>query len=203
MSRTKAQNQHFDGVAQLGCLKCLEIGYETPGVEIHHCGTGAGGRRDDMKVAGLCPHHHRWLKDSIDKAGKARTEIETRWLDYVAEHCPCFTCKAERTRIENLPRRIQRKRTKGWKMPPGTIYVGRPGKWGNPYYAGLFKEYTAEQQTADFRRWIEGDLGAERWAGKPPSHEDIRQALKGKDLACWCPPGKPCHADVLLEIAND
>ena len=26
--------------------------------------------------------------------------------------------------------------------------------------------------------------------------------LVGKDLACWCPLDQPCHADVLLEIAN-
>jgi hypothetical protein len=31
--------------------------------------------------------------------------------------------------------------------------------------------------------------------------EAIRRELKGKNLACWCPAG-PCHADVLLEIAN-
>lgn len=97
MMGTKAEEQHKDGVASMGCLKCLEIGYETPDVEIHHCGTGAGGRRDDMKVAGLCPWHHRWLKDSIDKSGKERTEIENRWLAYVAEHCPCPSCKGARS----------------------------------------------------------------------------------------------------------
>lgn len=32
------------------------------------------------------------------------------------------------------PKRIQRKRTKGWKMPENTVYVGRGSKWGNPYY---------------------------------------------------------------------
>ena len=26
--------------------------------------------------------------------------------------------------------------------------------------------------------------------------------LQGKNLACWCKPGAPCHADVLLELAN-
>lgn len=34
------------------------------------------------------------------------------------------------------PRRIQRKRTKGWKMPENTVYVGRPTKWGNPWRVG-------------------------------------------------------------------
>lgn len=27
--------------------------------------------------------------------------------------------------------------------------------------------------------------------------------LRGKDLACYCPLGKPCHADVLLRLANE
>lgn len=33
----------------------------------------------------------------------------------------------------HAPTRIQRKRTKGWKMPEGAIYVGRPTQWGNPW----------------------------------------------------------------------
>jgi hypothetical protein len=32
--------------------------------------------------------------------------------------------------------------------------------------------------------------------------EDARRELAGRDLCCWCAPGDPCHADVLLEIAN-
>lgn len=30
----------------------------------------------------------------------------------------------------------------------------------------------------------------------------VVQALRGKDLACWCRLDQPCHADVLLELAN-
>lgn len=30
-------------------------------------------------------------------------------------------------------RRIQRRRTKGWRMPPNAVYVGRPSSWGNPW----------------------------------------------------------------------
>ncbi len=40
-------------------------------------------------------------------------------------------------------------------------------------------------------------------AGAPPTREDIRNHLAGKNLACWCKPGEPCHADVLLKLAND
>lgn len=39
-------------------------------------------------------------------------------------------------------------------------------------------------------------------APAPPSIERIKAELRGKNLACWCRPGDPCHADVLLEIAN-
>lgn len=35
--------------------------------------------------------------------------------------------------IDLKPKRIQRKRTRGWKMPPNTVCVTRPGRWGNPY----------------------------------------------------------------------
>lgn len=40
-------------------------------------------------------------------------------------------------------------------------------------------------------------------AGPPPTVAEIREHLAGKNLACWCPiDGQPCHADVLLELAN-
>jgi hypothetical protein len=32
--------------------------------------------------------------------------------------------------------------------------------------------------------------------------DTLQEDLAGKDLACWCPITEPCHADVLLEIAN-
>ncbi len=92
------------------------------------------------------------------------------------------------------PVRIQRKRVKGWRMPEGAVYVGRPGKWGNPFYRG--HHGTAAQCVELYRKKIGGNL----WTF--PSGHDIRRELAGKDLACWCPLDQPCHADVLLEIAN-
>ena len=95
-----------------------------------------------------------------------------------------------------MPKRIQRKRTKGWKMPEGAVYVGRPTKWGNPYtvqgaraagYYGTDAELAA-MCAAEYRAQAIGCL---------PIDE-----LRGKDLACWCPLDQPCHADVLLELAN-
>lgn len=101
-----------------------------------------------------------------------------------------------------MPIRIQRKRTRGWKMPENTVYVGRPGKWGNPFKPGMVireqgtlevvKELKTVKDCIDwYKKWL-------RYMGKI---EDIRE-LKGKNLACWCKEGEPCHADVLLEIAN-
>lgn len=89
------------------------------------------------------------------------------------------------------PQRIQRKRTAGWRMPENTVYVGRPSKWGNPLpvvegdYAGAVR---------GFRTHAIGVLNF--------TPERIRAELAGKNLACWCPLDQPCHADVLLEIAN-
>jgi hypothetical protein len=87
------------------------------------------------------------------------------------------------------PKRIQRKRTKGWKMPEGAVYVGRPTKWGNRY---SIEEYGRDRAIANYR----GDV-----IGMLVIGVDFSE-LRGKDLACWCPLDQPCHADVLLELAN-
>lgn len=114
-----------------------------------------------------------------------------------------------------MPNRIQRKRTKGWKMPPGAVTVARPSIFGNPFKvsemvtlreAGLLPEGETPRQAAvrNFSEWLEGKAvvgqGAEIIA--PPKTQTIRDHLRGKDLACWCRPDQPCHADVLLRIAN-
>lgn len=94
-----------------------------------------------------------------------------------------------------MPERVQLSRKAGWRMPPNTVSVARPGKWGNPFRVGDFgiPDQTAAVQR--YREWLDGRVtGPER----PVSFEELR----GKNLACWCQPGTPCHADVLLEIAN-
>ena len=89
-----------------------------------------------------------------------------------------------------MPKRIQRKRTKGWRMPEGAVYVGRPTKWGNPFIVGM--RGTPDRSTA-----------VRQFASECGSIIDAaRLELRGKDLACFCPLYQPCHADVLLEIAN-
>jgi hypothetical protein len=136
---------------------------------------------------------------------------------------------ARQIAIDTEPRRIQRRRTKGWRAPADAVYVGRGSRWGNPctqvrYPAldgseweregrlgktsgqrhafvhpdksvtwHLVKDATREQAVAMYRGWL---------AQRQDLAERARQELKGRDLMCWCPPDQPCHADVLLELAN-
>ncbi len=96
-----------------------------------------------------------------------------------------------------MPVRIQRKRTKGWKMPEGAVYVGRGSKWGNPHKVS---EVGTEKAVAMHRQLMKRLCRSPSTLGI-----DFRCALeklRGKDLACWCPLDQPCHADVLLELAN-
>ncbi|MFI6266139.1 DUF4326 domain-containing protein [Micromonospora sp. NPDC051006] len=107
-------------------------------------------------------------------------------------------------------------RTKGWRMPENTVYVGRPTVYGNPFRAGqsfcgptIRCFYDPERLVAQFRFWISLDsLPHLFWDHDLiVAHVHLKAALDrgdlaGKNLACWCKPGDPCHADVLLEIAN-
>ncbi|MEM1113251.1 MAG: Ref family recombination enhancement nuclease [Pseudomonadota bacterium] len=58
---TKAQREHMDRVVQLGCIVCLNLGYEDSPAEFHHTRTSAGGAQKSDVVLGipLCPIHHR------------------------------------------------------------------------------------------------------------------------------------------------
>lgn len=151
-------------------------------------------------------------------------------------------------------KRIQRQRTKGWRMPEGAVYVGRPTVYGNPFpiegewitgAAQAFGYYTGSAflrgtAVALYRWWLtgeepieglleppsgyrveltEGSSGGAAWLEgwgviDLPSRPDV-SPLCGFDLACWCPVDGwsgdvystgallvPCHADVLLELAN-
>jgi hypothetical protein len=109
----------------------------------------------------------------------------------------------------HLPQRIQRRRTKGWRMPEGAVYVGRPTEWGNPWVVGepLGLEWTDHAVGDGSRFFREVTITAElavalyRIAYSPDADE-IRATFEGRDLACFCPLNQPCHADVLLDIAN-
>lgn len=118
-----------------------------------------------------------------------------------------------------MPERIQMTRQKPWRAEfPDAVIVARPTKWGNPFRIGdaltggsvadgdhavnLFTNWLTNHVDTE-GRYIHGRTdyhGAE--AANRPAIDEIREELAGRDLACWCPLDQPCHADVLLEIAN-
>lgn len=108
---------------------------------------------------------------------------------------------------QHKPRRVQLSRAKGWRMPENTVSVARPGPLGNPFVVG--KDGTREYCVELYRALLSGFF----CLSATPSIEEQRATvaavrallpgLRGKNLACWCQnDGKPCHADVLLELAN-
>lgn len=128
-----------------------------------------------------------------------------------------------------MPTRIQRRRVAGWRKPEGAVYVGRGSKWGNPCTQvrmpaldgseweregrlgkasgqqhafvhpdktitwHLVQDATREQAVAMYRWWLRQS---------PSLVEAVRAELAGRDLMCWCPEDEPCHADLLLHVAN-
>jgi hypothetical protein len=144
------------------------------------------------------------------------------------------------------PVRVHRRRTKGWRMPAGAVYVGRPTQWGNPFVYRT-RQALARVPALDGSPWeFEGRISADgmrhdyfhadghvtrheiRYMTRAETVELYRQVLTaptpqlhlydldrrwidaakarlllaGQDLACWCPLDVPCHADVLLAVAN-
>lgn len=97
-----------------------------------------------------------------------------------------------------MPVRLQRKRTKGYRLPPDAVYVGRGSRWGNPWRIGdphpIFGwPMQAHEVVALYKSAAEPHQLLMRVTGG---------SIRGRDLACWCPLSAPCHADVLLEIVN-
>jgi hypothetical protein len=98
-----------------------------------------------------------------------------------------------------MPIRIQRKRSKGWRLPPNTVYVGRPTPWGNPFKVGNPNPerpgyiLTTKDVVCLYEVYLTND---------PDFQLLIVNFLRGKNLACWCKLDQPCHADILLRIAN-
>lgn len=104
--------------------------------------------------------------------------------------------------------RVQLRRTRGWRLPPGAVSVARPTKWGNPFAIGATLGFPFNE--------VFGPVVRDRahaveifasYARATPGYEMLaRRELFGKSLACWCPlpaPGEPdhCHAAVLLAVA--
>lgn len=109
------------------------------------------------------------------------------------------------------PVRIQRKRERGWRKPPNTVCVTRGCKWGNRFVVNpdlprgakvdvdprigsfLVSVPTAQEAVKRFEDFLRDS---------PDLVEKARAELRGKNLACWCNVGEPCHGDVLLRVAN-
>lgn len=118
-----------------------------------------------------------------------------------------------------MPERIQIRRVHGFRKPANTIYVGRPSIFGNPWTSAwvaetglIAKGQESFAAVANYRAWL-------TWPDEKrlalPEENELRkyeerrakllaaiETLRGRNLMCWCPLDKPCHADVLLELAN-
>ena len=99
-----------------------------------------------------------------------------------------------------MPKRVQLRRSKGWRKPEGVVVVARPSRWGNPVKLGephpVHGRPITRDEMLDLYRAAVGPGGPHEL-----TPEDLAP-LRGRDLACWCRPDQPCHADVLLELAN-
>jgi hypothetical protein len=110
------------------------------------------------------------------------------------------------------PRRIQLRRSKGWRMPANTVKVDRTTLFGNPF---AIKDYGHDRAVALHRAWLTGKPidapvpsgQAQRLAARRQQVLEALPSLRGKHLACWCAlprRGEPdnCHAALLLQLAN-
>jgi hypothetical protein len=117
--------------------------------------------------------------------------------------------EVERLKVSRLnvhamskPVRLRLSRLKGSDLQQSSVdhngrkavVVSRPGRWGNPWKVGV-EDATRQSAVARYRAALLG--GRLNYKVK-----EVRAELAGKNLACWCDLGMPCHADVLLEIAN-
>ncbi len=110
-----------------------------------------------------------------------------------------------------MPRRVQLQRGKGWRMPPNTRKVDRSTVFGNPFDS---VKYGIDDAVRMHHEWLTGAMTDEQIEARYPclvaKHLIARRRrvlaslhqLRGMNLACWCSPSQPCHADLLLELAN-
>lgn len=117
---------------------------------------------------------------------------------------------SEDTALIDAPHGVQLSRARGWRMPPNTVSVVRGTKWGNPFKVEYDRERRAWVVPREGRRWefttqakaAQAAVGFyEHMVTTPAIYAAIRAELAGKNLACWCSLGEPCHRDVLLRIA--
>lgn len=106
-----------------------------------------------------------------------------------------------------VPHRVQRRRTAGWRKPENTVVVTRPGRWGNPHIVGamgypVLPGGALGDSLVEITPQLAVDWHRNQVLADPEMIAAIRLHLRGRNLACWCGPGRPCHADTLLLIAN-
>lgn len=142
-----------------------------------------------------CPVPMRWVEFP-----KIDNELTTD-CDLEESDCPfrCVDFDKVTARNRGAMHKVWNKRDPN--VPPNAVYVGRPTKWGNIYVIGkpiyidsmgMITNATREQVIRAYQIWIRCRINEGMLNPKE---------LKGKDLVCWCSP-KPCHADILLELAN-
>ena len=89
-------------------------------------------RKTACKLVGIYPG----APASIDKHGHPVFEfvkgVFDKWYAIASRQNPYLIPFLPYPITFNLPVRIQRRRTKGWRLPKGAKCVTRPGKWGNP-----------------------------------------------------------------------
>ncbi|WP_440224499.1 DUF4326 domain-containing protein [Dokdonella sp. MW10] len=111
-------------------------------------------------------------------------------------------------RSVTLPPRLQLSRRAGWRLPAGAVVVARPRAWGNPWRVG--RDGSAQHCCDEFRRCLLGEpvtawpldpVDIQRAIALSRRMADLQQ-LRGRPLACWCAPDAPCHADILIKLAN-
>lgn len=139
------------------------------------------------------------LVDTGDPDGLAdrRRMIDAGW-GLVCSSSPCSRCGGDGINLDwtVMPIFVQQERSRGWRKPDGAVSVARPGRFGNPYTG----PDAAGEFDAAIRRRAEG-VRVRRLDGYP-SDDEIRDALAGRMLMCWCPLDRPCHRSTLRRVAN-
>lgn len=118
--------------------------------------------------------------------------------------------------VRTVPKRITLSRQAGFRLGEDAINVARPSKWGNPFKIG--DTYSRGDWQFDIFCALHPNI--KNLGLITPSREDVVEAfgfyiheapalwiaafeeLPGHDLACWCKPDQPCHADLLIELTN-
>lgn len=159
----------------------------------------------------ICPQGHLSGVNTDDGCPTCGWQLEE-----VSDALP-FNFPEQKNHRPVTPKRIQRKRTKGWRKPENTVNVGRPSKWGNP--CSLQDAYKiAADELLSMEEGKNKEASNDHWVGlansiviqeykahlerNPDLVKEAKEVLRGKNLMCWCKVGDPCHGDVLLEIAN-